>query len=96
MKLVICGPNLPGNTETFHVHAEGCADLKKAMYRHADGKHDQGGYVEEHTSRQSVVEETFSDMIDESGGEWTDYEGEFRFFRCLHDRGVFTYADPDA
>lgn len=78
-ELRILGPNgMPANSATFHVHAANCADVRKAKYSRCDG-----GYVETHTSVQSVVEGTYSDILAEgSYNGWEDLLSEFDFFPC--------------
>src|SRR4029077_12944948 len=53
-RVQVIGPNLFGAEHTFHVHAAGCADIKRnPMYRRADGVTDS---PVECASKQAVVE----------------------------------------
>lgn len=82
-RVIIYGPNLPGPTETFHVHAEGCADTKRGIYRGIRVGGDQGGWSIEAASVQEVVEEVYADIMDENGDTWEDYLSEFKVFPCV-------------
>lgn len=84
--VVIVGPNLPREAKaTFHVHAAGCADLKRGwIARHAAGERPVRC-----ASEQDVVEYVYADMIDESDAAWSDYASEFHYAPCV------TFANPD-
>ena len=94
----VIGPNLGSSTEfVFHVHAAGCADIKrKPIYRHADGVSDK---PVELGSMQEVVEYIYDGQIfsDNAGdpvwGKWEAYEPDFKWFPCL---GDFPEERPDA
>lgn len=83
----VIGPNLGGDF-VFHVHKAGCADLKKAKYRHADGSGDGPVAL---ASKQAVVEYIYDGQIfsDNAGdpvwGKWDAYEPDFEWFPCLGD-----------
>lgn len=72
MDVRICGPNLNDQSKgTFHVHADGCPDLRKygPQYRGADAK---GGDINgnremlvTNASVRAVVMETYADQIRE-------------------------------
>lgn len=97
MNLTILGPNLPGNLQdkgSIHVHAAGCADLKRGSYRHV-GKYEQD--TGEYDSRQAVVESFYGpeagSFYEESGipeakwdTAWEDegYEAEFYWAPCTN------------
>lgn len=87
MKLTIIGPNLPGaDSGTFHVHAAGCADLKrKAIYR---GMRYETNH-EEHDTLESLVDSYYCDMMNENEegspwATWEAYQDEFRIFPCCN------------
>lgn len=80
-RVTIHGPNLMVPGPTFHVHAEGCADLRKRLYRGADG-----GWTVEATSQQDVVEEIYQDIMAENEGDlasWEAYADDVRIFPCV-------------
>jgi hypothetical protein len=74
---------------TFHVHAAGCADIKRGIkatgkgevtadYRRAE-KNDM--IVK---SFRDMVEQDYSDIMAENeGSTWEDYTGEYRIFPCV-------------
>lgn len=83
-RVTIYGPNLYGVPETFHVHAEGCADTRKALYRQAAGE----AWSTSAESIRGVVEDVYSDIIaeQEEGSDWSTWEAylsEFKFFPCV-------------
>ncbi len=83
MNVTITGPNAHGGM--FHVHATGCADLARGVYRTIRPNIER--YEEEHASVQSVVEDVYSDIIAENDGElatWEPYASEFQFFPCVN------------
>ena len=84
MKLTISGPNPHGGM--FHVHATGCADLKRGVYRHLSASNPFSEmYEEEHEDVQSVVLSVFDNgIMDEQDGPVTyqDFVSEFKFFPC--------------
>lgn len=77
MKLNITGPNI-GLGGEFHVHAAGCADLRKAIYR---GNPESCN--EDYDTFQSMVEDYYCHQIDESGGTWDEYAMDFHVFPCV-------------
>lgn len=82
----VFGPNLRGNTETFHVHAAGCRDCRNYGPRgRLGGDH---GRPETFESLQELIEEWYGDQIaeQEPGSPWATWEGyldEFRVFPCV-------------
>lgn len=81
--VTVVGPNLPDQSQgDMHVHAAGCADLKRGQLRnHAER------WTVEVDSVQAVVEAIYSDMIaecdpDEPYGTWVDYEADLHFAPC--------------
>jgi hypothetical protein len=82
-RVIIVGPNLPGSLQRqgqFHVHAEGCADLKRGAIR----PYAEREVAVEMASQEDVAEYIYSDIIAESGGEAIDYLDEFHFAPCVH------------
>jgi hypothetical protein len=78
-QVTIIGPNLPGNTQTFHVHAAGCADIKRSRLYHRAQQ-----WTVELASAQEVVYDVYpSGDFDYPPEEWEDYLSEFRIFPCL-------------
>lgn len=76
------------NGNSFHVHAEGCPDIKKRKYFKSTK------YNETITSVEELVTNSYSDMLEESPSDtWEDYLGEFQIFPCVeklpyHEKGV--------
>lgn len=80
MLITIIGPNLRAG-ESFHAHAAGCADLRKALYAYAAAHDERHTY--EAASMQEIVEDTFCDILAENPGTtWEDHAAEIRFFPC--------------
>ena len=86
-RLVVVGPNLPASLShlgTFHVHAEGCADLKRGAIRpYAEQEIRDGGAIEFRTQVE-VAEHIYDNGImteDETGA---DYLFDFHFAPCVH------------
>lgn len=82
MKVDIAGPNLPRplcDKGTLHVHAHGCADLKKSAYARAGEP-----WTIDAVSRQEVILDIYSNQIDESDSTWDDpaYETDVYFAPC--------------
>lgn len=83
MKLTILGPNLLTGA-TFHIHKQGCADLKRAEYRGAQS------YNEDWDSLYDIAENYFADQMreNEPGTTWAEPEGyydEFDVKPCAKD-----------
>lgn len=86
MKVEIVGPNLPALLERFgsmHVHADGCADLRRGalgqVRKTLRGGHD---WQIEVSSVREVVESCYGDQIAESDGHWEEYVGDLHFAPC--------------
>ena len=84
MRVTICGPNLRDQSKgQFHVHAEGCADLRRGAIREPEYRH---GWTIDATSREQVADEVYADIIDENPGTTAgDYVSDFHFFPCCAD-----------
>jgi hypothetical protein len=98
MQLTILGPNLPGSMQrvaNIHVHAAGCADLKRGGCREAIAMGE--ACTEEHASMQTVVESFYGPSAGGFYGEsgipeadwptaWKDpaqgYLADFHFAPC--------------
>lgn len=81
MKVTVSGPNLPrplADKGTMHVHAAGCADLRK----YPKGA-DQGGWPLDADSVQYVVENVYGHQIEEAGATWQDYVSDFYWAPCV-------------
>jgi len=74
MRVSVFGPNLRVPGPTFHVHAEGCADTRKSVYRgHRPATWDAASATE-------VCDEMYPpEDFDCKSGEYLD---DFRFFPC--------------
>jgi hypothetical protein len=81
-KLVVIGPNLPGNTEQTHVHAAGCADTRKGIYRHHQ---EDANFVVELDSFRAVVEYVYppSDFGYDPETELGHYSSDIKVFPCV-------------
>lgn len=80
MKITVMGPNLPRplcDKGDMHVHAAGCADLR----RYPKGI-DQGGWTINVEDVRSVVVAVYDNMIDESGLTWEDYVSDLYWAPC--------------
>lgn len=89
MRVHIIGPNLMcPEGYTFHVHAEGCPDVKrKRLYRWADHAWDTE-HAYEMDSMQEVVEFMYDGQLSDNADdpEWSDwhaYEPDFKWFPCV-------------
>lgn len=78
--LRIVGPNLPSEAKaTFHVHAEGCADLKRGWIARC-----RDGWTMEAASRFDVEADAYDFAPAESEGYTLgDYQSEFHFAPCV-------------
>lgn len=81
--VTIYGPNLRGTRETFHVHASGCADLKRGIYP----QYKNEAWDIEVGDLRAIVE-TVYDSDDFWYGEdpdeyWHALAYEFKFFPCV-------------
>lgn len=67
MKVAILGPNLRDQSKgQFHVHAAGCADLHKSVYRGVPRSDEDFSSIEE------IAKEMFIDFLDENGEGWEE------------------------
>jgi hypothetical protein len=83
-ELTILGPNLPREAKaTFHVHAAGCADMKRGWL----GRHTarDGGW-NMHARCLVDVEATVYDFAPDENEDYKlgDYLSEFHFAPCVH------------
>ena len=94
MRVTIHGPNgMPGNGPSMHVHATGCADLNKPLYRHNTAE----AWSMDADSAQEVVEATYSDQMAEADDEWATWEpyaDDFKFFPCT--KSLPTERQPES
>lgn len=81
MRVTICGPNLRDQSKgDFHVHAAGCADLRRGAAREPEYRH---GWTIDASSRESVAGEVYADIIAENPGSTAaDYVETMHFFPC--------------
>ena len=64
--------------EQLHVHAPGCADLNKRLYKGGDPLN------EDFANEQEMVESYYDNHINEApGSTWQDYRTEFKVFPCV-------------
>lgn len=83
MKVEILGP-LPRG-EAFHVHAAGCADIARRADYQGIRRERGGAWTMDATTEREVVEDVYSDFLDESPeSTWESYAGDIRFFPCCH------------
>lgn len=78
MRVTICGPNLNDQSKgTFHVHAEGCADLRRNARREPEYRN---GWSLDAADRVEVCDAVYDpdDFQCESGENLFD----FHFFPC--------------
>jgi hypothetical protein len=90
-KVAVYGPNLATSGETFHVHAVGCSDTRRILYRgHVPivfDPDDIPGSANE-TIQETIAGEIYSDQIREhesndDGVNVADYVEDFKFFPCV-------------
>ncbi len=86
MRVHIIGPNLPDQSNgSFHVHAEGCADVKRSpLYRGPDFASDRR-HTFDVASLVDIVEQTMPDQVAEEGDgfdplSWID---DFHILPCV-------------
>jgi hypothetical protein len=81
-KLEVWGPNLRTTDEQIHVHAAGCADTKRGIYRGAEAPS-----VSDFTTQREVVEFVYppADFEYDADTEWEGFAGDVRFFPCCGD-----------
>lgn len=84
MRLTILGPNI-GTGGEFHVHQEGCRDLKGRKYAAAihAGEVDSGEYLD----ARAVVLNVYppNEFNYDADAEWRDYADTVQFFPCTDD-----------
>lgn len=81
-KVAIYGPNLRSPGPTFHVHVDGCADLRKRLYR----DYTEDAWLAEVSSHQEVVEEIYGDHYAENDETWKagdQYDQDVKVFPCV-------------
>ena len=84
-KVHVIGPNLRDNAHVFHVHAEGCADVKRSpLYRSPEFRYDRET-VTEYADVRAMVDDVYQDQIAESGDpdEGRYYVQDFKVFPCV-------------
>lgn len=81
--VVICGPNLRDQKKgQFHVHVEGCADLKRMLRKEPAYK--EGWLLEDADSKQAVVEHIYEDQMRETiqqngSTDWREFDDVYMF-----------------
>jgi hypothetical protein len=90
MKVHIIGPNLLDQSKgSFHVHAEGCADMKRSprVYDWRGGRGEHAGDIKtpvEVESMQDIVEYCYADQLDEGDYDgWRDLDNDFHVLPCV-------------
>jgi hypothetical protein len=80
--VTIIGPNLRDQSKgSFHVHASGCADIAKTARR--DPAYADASWTIEASTRDDVVLEVYSDMIEDNDRDpIEDYRDDLYFFPC--------------
>jgi len=80
-RLTVVGPNLPQEAKaTFHVHAEGCADLRRGWI----ARHAGDGWTAEFSSLLDVEADVYDFAPDEDESyRLGDYLTEFYFAPCV-------------
>ena len=83
MQVVIIGPNLQDQSKgSFHVHAKGCADIRRDPKRY--GYRLVGPHMRvDAESCADVAEYVYEDMIAESGSDADAYLDDFHFAPCV-------------
>ena len=83
-RVTIFGPNLNDQSKgQFHVHAAGCADLRRHASREPEYRN---GWTIDAADRLTVADEVYADMIDErEDAKPDDYLDDFHFFPCCSD-----------
>jgi hypothetical protein len=80
MNVAIWGPNLPSSSEAMHVHAPGCADTSRGVYRQAG----RPWTIDADTLRDLVLAVyPPEDFGYDADTEWLDYSGDIRVFPCV-------------
>lgn len=86
-RVVVIGPNLPTTDldySTFHVHAEGCADIHRSpMYRSREYDTDKRNVID-YPSAIAMVESVYGDHLDEDDDLTPEsLLNDFRIFPCV-------------
>jgi len=81
----IIGPNLPDQSKGgFHVHAEGCSDVKRSkLYASPEFDGDKS-YVYDLPSAVAAGDEVYADHIAEGSMEPGEGVHDLYFFPCVH------------
>jgi len=83
----VCGPNLKNESKgSFHVHAEGCRDLRQYGPGRKRGGHENGEetYVWAVDSKLDVVAEIYSNILDENEhSRPEEFLSDFWFAPCV-------------
>lgn len=79
-RVVIVGPNLSDQSKgSFHVHAEGCADLR----RNHNLRYEDHGHVIDATSLCHVAESVYDNGIMQDDETGLDYLSDFHIAPCV-------------
>lgn len=95
MQVHIIGPNLADQSNgDFHVHAKGCADVKRsALYRSPEFKSDRDSTVDVESVRD-IVEYVYADQIGEGSMSWGDGVSSLYVLPCVGELPSETPAAP--
>jgi hypothetical protein len=82
-RVVVIGPNLPNQDNgSFHVHAEGCADIKRSPdYRSREFDGDKAN-VTDYATEIEMVEDVYADFVDDDNPA-TEFLNDFYIFPCV-------------
>lgn len=79
--VIIVGPNLRDQSKgDFHVHAVGCLDLRRDPNMRYENK---SWRIDDAASKIEVIEEIYSDIMDENGDTADDYMHDVHFAPCV-------------
>jgi hypothetical protein len=81
--VVILGPNLPGPTETFHVHLGECGDIFRSRTYAAQPEFAKEDAWEVASMKEMVELMYPADEFDYDPADWAQFVGEFRIFPCV-------------
>jgi len=85
MRVTICGPNLRDQSKgQFHVHAEGCADLRRNASLQREPEY-MNGWTIEAATRDEVGDHIYEDHIAEGSMEPGEGKHDCHFFPCVSD-----------
>ncbi len=85
MRVLVIGPNLPDPGETFHVHAEGCGDVKRSRLYSSPSFNFDKSHPLEYDSVEELVKDIYQDILAEGDEDWHNYIQEFKWFSCVKD-----------